>query len=139
MRICVTSSGPSLDSFVDPRFGRCLYFIFVDEEDDERKIDIVQNDGVNAIQGAGIMAAQIVINQKAEVVITGNIGPNPFEILKSSGVRIFQAPPGIKVRDALVEFKENKLIEITSLFRRGFGPGGRFRFRHGFGHGRRDF
>ena len=137
MRICITSSGPNLDSLVDPRFGRCVYFIFVDEEN-KRKINVVQNDAVNAIRGAGIRAAQIVIDQKAEVVITGNIGPNSFDALKSSGIKIFQAPPGIKVKDALSDFKENKLTEITSLFRgRGFGRG--HGFGRGFGRGRKSF
>jgi len=28
MKICITSQGKNLESEIDPRFGRCKYFIF---------------------------------------------------------------------------------------------------------------
>jgi len=31
MRIAVSSTGPELHDLVDPRFGRCRYYIFYDE------------------------------------------------------------------------------------------------------------
>lgn len=121
MKICISSSGPDLDSFVDPRFGRCLYFILVDDKD-EKKINVVPNAGVNAMRGAGIQAAQIVVNQGAKVVITGNVGPNAFGALSASGVKVFQVSPGVKAKDALADFKQNQLPEITQPFGGGFGP-----------------
>ena len=32
MKICITSQGDTLDSPVDPRFGRCQYFSIVETE-----------------------------------------------------------------------------------------------------------
>lgn len=32
MLICITAQGDNLDSEIDPRFGRCNYFIFYDTE-----------------------------------------------------------------------------------------------------------
>lgn len=136
MKICITSNGPNLDSFVDPRFGRCLYFIFVDDKNLD-KFEAVQNTGVNAMRGAGITAAQIVVDKKAEVVISGNFGPNAFGVLNTSGVKILQAMPGIKIRDALRAFKQGKLPEMTQPFGGGFGPpGGPPGRGGGFGAGR---
>lgn len=123
MKICITSNGSNLDSFVDPRFGRCLYFIFVDDKKPD-KFEAVQNTGMNAMRGAGIQAAQTVVNQRTEVVITGNIGPNAFGVLSASKVKIFQAMPGTKIRDALAGFKQGQLPEITQPFGGGFGPPG---------------
>lgn len=31
MRICISSTGPGLSDLVDPRFGRCRYYIFFDD------------------------------------------------------------------------------------------------------------
>ena len=121
MKICITSNGPILDSFVDPRFGRCLYFIFVDSGKPE-KFEPVKNAGINAMRGAGIQAAQTVVNQGAEVVISGNLGPNAFRVLSASGVKIYQARPGIKVRDALDAFKQGRLLEMAQPFGGGLGP-----------------
>jgi predicted Fe-Mo cluster-binding NifX family protein len=140
MKICITSDGSNLDSFIDPRFGRCLYFVFVDDKDPE-KIKVLPNAGVNAMRGAGIQAAQTVVSQGAEVVITGNIGPNAFGVLQSSGVRVFQAVPGTKIKDAISAFERGQLSEITQSLGGGFGsPGGGRRGMGrggGFGAGRR--
>lgn len=125
MKICVTSSGAALDSSVDPRFGRCAYFIFLDTEkkDDFRAIP---NAGVNAMRGAGVQASQTVSDQGAEAVITGNIGPNSFAVLSSSGIKIFQARPGTAVREAVEEMEKGSLQEVSR-------PMGRFGRGKGFG------
>ena len=122
MKICVTSTGSDLDSIIDNRFGRCLYFIFVDSKN-FKKFDAVSNTGTGAMRGAGITAAQIVVNQGAEVVITGNIGPNAFGVLGTSGIRIFQAVSGTKIKDVLTAFKQEQLPEITQPLGGGFGRG----------------
>jgi len=137
MKICITSDGPNLNSLVDPRFGRCLYFIFVDDKKLD-KFKAVRNAGINAVRGAGVQSAQTVVDQGAEVVITGNVGPNSLGALNTSGVRIFQAMPGTKIKDALSAFKQNQLSEIIRPVGAGFGaPGGRGGFgRGGLGAGR---
>ena len=58
MKICITSSGENLDSPVNPRFGRCPYFLIVDTE--TREVQPLANTGVQAARGAGIAAAQTV-------------------------------------------------------------------------------
>ena len=37
MKICVTATEDNLDAMVDPRFGRCAYFVIVDPESLEIK------------------------------------------------------------------------------------------------------
>ena len=64
MKICVTSMGDNLDSDVDPRFGRCKYFLIIDT--DSMNVKSVSNDSMMASGGAGIQAAQTVA--KAGVV-----------------------------------------------------------------------
>ena len=68
MKIAVTSRGAELDSEVDPRFGRARYFVIVDTDTGEsRAVDNEQN--LNAAQGAGIQAAQLVATQGVEALL----------------------------------------------------------------------
>jgi predicted Fe-Mo cluster-binding NifX family protein len=108
MKICVSASSDSLDANVDPRFGRCPYFVVVDSETME--FTVVSNDSTNAAHGAGIQAAQTVANMGAKVVITGNVGPNAFNVLSATGIKIVTGVSG-SIRDAVEKYKSGQLKE----------------------------
>jgi len=112
-KICVTSVGSNLDSLVDPRFGRCGYFLIIDDKG--KLIKAVPNAGVRAMRGAGVSAAQIVANEKIKTVITGNIGPNAYIVLNSSKIKIFIGAFGMSVKQAIQMYKDGKLKEINRL------------------------
>ena len=60
MKLLVTAQGPTVDSPVDPRFGRARYFILVDSDTGDAVVhDNAQN--LDAPQGAGIQAAQAAV------------------------------------------------------------------------------
>jgi predicted Fe-Mo cluster-binding NifX family protein len=123
MKICISATGNSLDSLLDPRFGRAVYFLIVDDKG--KLIKAIKNTGVQAMRGAGVTAAQIIAKEKVKIVITGNIGPNASMVLDSSGIKIFLGSPAMKVRDVLQEYQKGKLQEATEAVpcRPGFGPG----------------
>jgi len=131
MKIAVSASGDSLDANVDPRFGRCSYFIIVETEGNEIKgHEVVSNEAVQAMRGAGIQAAQTVANKGAKVVLTGNIGPNAYNVLSQTGIKIITGVTG-KVKEAVEKYLKGELKETTKpTF--GFGPG----MGRGFGRGR---
>jgi len=108
MKICVSASSDSLDANVDPRFGRCPYFVVVDSETME--FTVVSNDSTNAAHGAGIQAAQTVANMGAKVVITGNVGPNAFNVLSATRIKIVTGVSG-SIRDAVEKYKSGQLQE----------------------------
>ena len=54
MKICITANGEGLDSEVDPRFGRCSYFVIYDPE--TRSVESISNSSAVASGGAGIKA-----------------------------------------------------------------------------------
>jgi predicted Fe-Mo cluster-binding NifX family protein len=109
MKICVSASSGSLDANVDLRFGRCPYFVVVDSETLE--FTVVSNDSTNAAHGAGIQAAQTVANMGVKVVITGNVGPNAFNVLSATGIKIVTGASG-SVRDAVEKYKSGQLKEV---------------------------
>lgn len=106
MRITVSASEPTLDAEVDPRFGRCRYFIIVDT--DSMEFEAVENSGALAGGGAGIATAQMVADKNTEVVITGNCGPNAFQVLSAAGIKVVTGVYG-KVRDVVQGYKAGSL------------------------------
>jgi predicted Fe-Mo cluster-binding NifX family protein len=78
MKVAVSSSGKDLDSQMDPRFGRCQYFLFVDSE--TLAFEAIENGGLMASGGAGVQAAQLLVQKGATALITGNLGPNAASV-----------------------------------------------------------
>jgi len=92
MKVCVSSQGSALDNQVDPRFGRCAFFIFVDTESLE--FEAIQNPNIAAMGGAGVQSAQLVAEKGANFVITGNCGPNAYSILNAAGISVITGASG---------------------------------------------
>ena len=92
MKVAVASSGSNLEAKVEPRFGRCAYFVVVDA--DTMQFEALENPGALAGTGAGIAAAQIIADAGAEAVVAGNVGPNALEALKSGGLKLYGAAGG---------------------------------------------
>ena len=108
MEICVTATAGDLNAQVDPRFGRCQYFVFVDS--DTMTFEAMQNEAIAAPGGAGIQAAQTVVNKGVDVLISGNIGPNAFQVLSTAGVKIATGVNGT-VQEAVEMYKNGGLSE----------------------------
>ncbi len=126
MKVCVTSTGPSLDSEMDPRFGRCQYFLFVDPVSLE--LEAVENPNLAAAGGAGIQSAQFVANRGVEAIITGQVGPNAFTTLQAAGLKILIGASG-KVREVLEKYKKGELASFAQ------GPSVQAHFGMGMGGG----
>jgi predicted Fe-Mo cluster-binding NifX family protein len=106
MKICVSSQGNTLDSQVDPRFGRCLYFLVVDT--DTLEYEAIKNPNIDAMGGAGIQSGQLVAGRQVKAVITGNVGPNAFQTLKTAGIEIITGISG-SVKKAIEKYKKGDL------------------------------
>jgi len=120
-KICISATGDSLDSLVDPRFGRCQYFLIVDVESNDFKA--LSNSGISAGHGAGISAAQIIVDEGVSAILTGNIGPNAFMVLGQSGIKIYTGLFDKTCDQALEMFKNGELKETQAPTGPGHGAG----------------
>ena len=106
MKICITSQGDNLDSQVDPRFGRCQYFIIADTE--TSKFEAVQNSNVSGMGGVGIQSAQLIAEKQVKVVLTGNVGPNAFQGLQAAGIDVITGVSG-SIKEAIEKYNKGEL------------------------------
>lgn len=124
MKICISSSSQTKDGLVDLRFGRCPYFVIYDT--DSKTYTSCENKGVAASGGAGIAAAQTAVDMSTEVILTGNVGPNAMEVLKSNDIKIFQAAART-VEEAVKAYEASEGKEINDPVPAHHGMGNRYR------------
>jgi predicted Fe-Mo cluster-binding NifX family protein len=134
MKIAISASNPDFGASVDPRFGRCPYFLFIDTETME--FEAVENPNISSASGAGIQSAQLIANKGAKALLTGSCGPNAFQTLQAAGVEVIVGVMG-SVKEAVEQYKAGKFQPIAqpnvpSHF--GLGEGGAK--GPGFGMGR---
>ena len=111
MKIAITSTGQDLDSPMDPRFGRASYIVIVDSETMEYEVlDNAEN--YNAFKGAGIQAAAMVSDKKAEVLLTGYCGPNAFKTLEAAKIKVGGDVSGT-VREAVEAYVSGKVKLVS--------------------------
>lgn len=106
MKICVTAQADNLEAQVDPRFGRCQYFIIVDTE--TNKFEAIENSSISAMGGAGIQSGQLIASKGVKAVLTGNVGPNAFNTLQAADLDVIVGVSG-SVKEAVEKYKKGEL------------------------------
>ena len=120
MKICVTSNGNSIESNLDPRFGRATYFIIADIETME--YEAIENAAANSGGGAGITSGQLMVDKGVEAVITGNVGPNAANVLKAANIKIYRGISA-SVKENIEKFNKGILEKIDTTVPSHFGMG----------------
>ena len=141
MKIAVSTGKGGLDDMVFPVFGRCQSFTIVEADKEIKGSSVIPNPAMSAVGGAGIMAAQAIIDKGINAVITGNCGPNAYRIFAQAGIRVYLGSG--KVEDAVKALLEGKLQEMGAPtgpakfgMGQGRGMGGGFGRGGGRGFGR---
>ena len=123
-KIAVTCAGQTVDAPIDPRFGRCQYFIIIDTDG---RVEAVENAARDLGNGAGIQAAQEMIDRKVDAVLTGDVGPNAYRVLSAADIDVYVGCKGT-VKDAVERYRNHDLAQASAAT----SPG-----HHGMGRGRR--
>ncbi len=121
MKICISSTGNSVDSTMDPRFGRAAYFVITNT--DSMESEIIPNSAANSGGGAGITSGQLMVDKGVEAVITGNVGPNAMNVLKAAKIEIYRGE-SVSVQENVEKFKKGLLGKINTTVPSHSGLGG---------------
>lgn len=86
MKVAITSTGNSLDSTIDQRFGRCAFFIIYDTE--TSGVEILPNPNKDVQEGAGPASVQLVASREVKKIISGEFGVKIKSLLDSLGIQM---------------------------------------------------
>jgi len=132
MKFAISSSTGNPDTEFSARFGRCAYFLIVDEGTENW--DKITNPAKTAQGGAGTLVVQHLAEQGVEAVISGRYGPNAYDALAAAGINAYLANSGTPRQ--LIEQAQSGSLDLATgptgegmhhRGGRGGGQGGRRR------------
>jgi len=113
MKIAISTTGNNLESEVDPKFGRCNYFLIIEIENNKIKdFKAIENTAKTQTGGAGIVAGEIVANEKVDAIITVNLGPRAFSVFEQFKIKPYQGKG--KIKKVVQDFINGKLEKISN-------------------------
>jgi predicted Fe-Mo cluster-binding NifX family protein len=121
MTICITTATTDAPALLDARFGRSPWFTFVDTETGD--VTIEKNELADGASGVGAQAAQFVADRGVNAVITGQVGPSAFAVLKAAGIAAYTTEAQT-VAEALDLYKEGRLEAAGAATGPSHGGGG---------------
>ncbi|MBC7234533.1 MAG: NifB/NifX family molybdenum-iron cluster-binding protein [Chloroflexi bacterium] len=134
MKVAISCRGSDLEAAISPIFGRCETFLLVDTE--TMQVSALPNPACGAPGGAGVQAAQFVLQHGAEAVISGNVGPNALQVFDAAGVPVYSMDDGT-ARQAVEALKAGALQALSGpTVSKDYGKGGSGMRRGGRGLGR---
>ncbi len=104
------------DKTVCISFGRSPMFMISNTETNTQ--EFFENPATNAQGGAGIAAAQFVVEKQVDILLTPRCGENASQVFEAAKIKIFKTTSLDPVEE-LLKFKENKLEQLTK-FHAGF-------------------
>lgn len=116
MKIAMPLDDKSLDSNVCPSFGRTPYFLVYDLDSEEARF--IDNSAIASQGGAGIKAAQVIVDNSVEAMLTPRCGENAAEVLNMAEIKIYKTTTG-SAKQNIEAFKAGELSPISE-FHKGF-------------------
>jgi predicted Fe-Mo cluster-binding NifX family protein len=121
MKISIPVDEKTLESNVCASFGRTPYYLIYDIETKESVF--IDNSAATSTGGAGIKAAQTIVDNKVDVLLIPRCGQNAADVIKSADIKIYKTTSAL-AKDNIAAFIDGKLPMLNE-FHAGFhGQGG---------------
>ena len=121
MIIGIPVDNNTMEANISSHFGRTEFFLIWDSET-EKPLFIV-NDAMNAQGGAGIKAAQVLVDNNIDATISPRLGQNAYEVINGANIKIY-ASEGMSVKDNLDKLNKGKLSPLNNIHEGFHGNGG---------------
>lgn len=110
MKIFIPVTTNETNSIINTTLGRCPYFLCIDS--DTQKRTYIENSAKDAKGGAGIKAAQLMLDNEIDVLITPRSGTNALDVLTDAKIQILESQ-GSDISFNLNLYFEGRLTPIT--------------------------
>ena len=112
MKIVIPTNDNLSETTICPSFGRAPYFLVYDTE--SRTKTFFENKAADSAGGAGIAAAQIIVDRKAEVLFTPRCGENAAKVLQTANIRILKTS-GLSVDENITAYLAGELPSLDEI------------------------
>jgi predicted Fe-Mo cluster-binding NifX family protein len=116
MRIAIAVEEQSMESIICPSFGRSPYFLIYDTNTHDKTY--LKNDMKDNQSGKGLKAAQMIVDENANVVLVQRCGKNAANILKNAKIGIYKTRHNLALVN--IEAFKNKKLYLLEKFHDGF-------------------
>ena len=112
MKIAIPVTANNIDSEVCPSFGRTEFFLIYNTNDQSKFF--LDNSAATSQGGAGIKAAQILVDEHVDVLITPRCGENAASVLLEANIAIYKAA-GNNLKDNISACEQGKLEMLNEI------------------------
>ncbi len=113
MKIALPAQNDDLKALIDSRFGRAQGYLIVDTSKEEGEENFIKNPAAGAAQGAGVAAAQNLVEKGVQAVIVNFIGPNAYRALDSANVKVYQVKSKQSAESLIKQLKSDDLKKLS--------------------------
>lgn len=106
MKIAITSTGNTLDSIIDSRFGRCAFFVIYDTE--SKSTEFVPNQNKENVEGAGPASVQFVASRGVGKVVSGEFGAKVKSLFDSLKIQLVVLSDSDKTIRSIIDLLNHK-------------------------------
>ncbi|SHJ28874.1 NifB/NifX family molybdenum-iron cluster-binding protein [Parasporobacterium paucivorans] len=112
MKLAIPVDDKSMESTVCISFGRTPYFLIYSTETKESVF--LDNSAAASQGGAGIKAAQSVVDGGVEALLTPRCGENAAEVIKAANIKIYKTTNS-SIKDTIAAFEDGKLSLLDEI------------------------
>ena len=99
MKTAIAASGDSKESLMDKRFGRCPFFCIYDDENGD--IVFQKNHGLDAQEGAGPVAVQLLVNEGVQKIVAAEFGGKVKPVLEELKIQMIMMQDERSIEDVI--------------------------------------
>lgn len=119
MKIAIPVDHVSMDSSICVSFGRTPYFLIYDTE--TKEAEFLDNSAAASQGGAGIKAAQAIVDKNVDALLTPRCGENAADVIHAANIKIYQTKGNLLKHN--IQALENGELEILNDIHAGFHGG----------------